>query len=185
MTSVTTMKTFIPAGPWTVDDLDDFPEGDTRRYELIDGALLVSAEPSLQHQRVSARLHRLLQDVAPHNVEVFWPIDVRLSPVRQIAPDITVVRRSDATGRRLSGLPLLVVEVQSPITRAVDLTLKRRVLEEGGVPSYWLLEPDALVLTVLELDGGTYRQVAEVSGKQTYDAVLPFGVRVIPAELAG
>ena len=33
-------------------DLDSFPEGDTTRYELIDGALIVSAEPSLQHQRV-------------------------------------------------------------------------------------------------------------------------------------
>lgn len=184
MTSVTTTKVSVPAGPWTVDDLDDFPEGDTTRYELIDGALLVSAEPSLQHQRVSARLHRLLQDAAPTDLEVFWPIDVRLSPVRQIAPDITVVRRRDAGGRRLSGLPLLAVEVQSPSTGAVDLTLKRKVLEDAGVQSYWLVDPDALILTVLELDGGTYRQVAQISGTQAYDAVVPFAVRVIPAELA-
>ncbi len=46
--------TTIPAGPWTVDDLDDFPEGSTTCYELIDGALLLSAEPSLQHQRGAA-----------------------------------------------------------------------------------------------------------------------------------
>ena len=179
------MTTTIPAGPWTVDDLDAFPEGTGVRYELIDGALLVSAEPSLQHQRVTARLLRLLQDAAPAEIEVFLPIDVRLSPVRQVAPDITVVRRSDATGRRLAGVPLLVVEVESPSTRAIDLTLKRRVLEEAGVPSYWLVEPDDLVLTALELVDGRYEQVAQVQGDEAFDALRPYPVRVVPALLSG
>jgi Uma2 family endonuclease len=161
--SMTTARAAIPAGPWTVDDLDGFPEGGTTRYELVDGALLVSAEPSLQHQRVSAQLLRLLQDAAPPDLEVFLPIDVRLSPVRQVVPDLTVVRRDDATGRRLVGTPVLVVEVHSPSTRTVDLTLKRRVLEEAGVPSYWLVEPDDGVLTVLELGPGGYREVARGS----------------------
>ena len=178
------MTTTIPAGPWTVDDLDAFPEGTGVRYELIDGALLVSAEPSLQHQRVAGALWRLLQDAAPPDAEVFWPIDVRLSTVRRIAPDITVVRRADATGRRLAGVPLLVVEVQSPSTRAVDLTLKRRVLEEAGVPSYWLVEPDDLVLTALELVEGRYEQVAEVRGDEAFDAARPFPVRVLPRQLS-
>ena len=175
MTAVTT-QTSIPAGPWTVDDLDDFPEGTGRRYELIDGALLVSAEPSLQHQRVSLVVARLLQDACPADLEVFLPIDVRLSPSRQVAPDVTVVRRQDASGRRLAGVPLLVVEVQSPSTRAVDLTLKRHVLAEAGVPSYWLVEPDDLVLTVLELRDGDYVEVFR--GREPYDATAPFPVRV-------
>lgn len=178
------MTTTIPAGPWTVEDLDAFPEGTGVRYELIDGALLVSAEPSLQHQRVNAQLLRVLQDAAPADLEVFLPVDVRLSPVRQVAPDITVVRRVDATGPRLTGVPLLVVEVQSPSTRAVDLTLKRRVLEEAGVPSYWLVEPDDLVLTVLELGDGGYEQVAQVRGDEAFDAARPFPVRVVPGQLS-
>ncbi len=156
----TMTRTTVPAGPWTVDDLDDFPEGSTTRYELVDGALLVSAEPSLQHQRVNLQLARLLQDAAPPELEVFLPVDVRLSPLRQIAPDVTVVRREDATGRRLDRAPLLVVEVLSPSTRTVDLVLKRRVLEEAGVPSYWLVDPDDGVVTVLELEDGAYREVA-------------------------
>jgi Uma2 family endonuclease len=175
MTAMTTARTAIPGGPWTVDDLDGFPEGSTTRYELIDGALLVSAEPSLQHQRVSGQLLRLLQDVAPQDVEVFLPIDVRLSPTRQLAPDITAVRRQDATGRRLAGTPLLVVEVLSPSTRAVDLTLKRRVLEEAGVPSYWLVDPDDGVVTVLELVDGAYREA--VRG-QDVTVERPFPVRI-------
>ncbi len=167
--------TTIPAGPWTVDDLDDFPEGGTTRYELVDGALLVSAEPSLQHQRVTMQLARLLQDAAPADLEVFLPVDVRLTPVRQLAPDVTVVRREDATGRRLDGAPLLVVEVLSPSTRAVDLTLKRRVLEEAGVPSYWFVDPDDGVVTVLELEDGAYREVAR---GDDVTVERPFPVRV-------
>ncbi len=175
MSAMTTTRTAIPAGPWTVDDLDDLPEGSTTRYELIDGALLVSAEPSLQHQRVNLQLARLLQDAAPPHLEVFLPVDLRLSPVRQLAPDITVVRREDATGQRLEGAPLLVVEVQSPSTRTVDLTLKRRVLEEAGVPSYWLVDPDDGVVTVLQLADGAYREVAR-GDEVTVER--PFPVRV-------
>ena len=175
MSTMTTTRTAIPAGPWTVEDLDDFPEGSTTRYELIDGALLVSARPSLQHQRVNLALARLLQDAAPDHLDVFLPVDLRLSPVRQIAPDITVVRRDDATGRRLDGPALLVVEVQSPSTRAVDLTLKRRVLEEAGVPSYWLVDPDDGVVTVLELQDGQYVEVARGS---TVEVSQPFAVTV-------
>jgi Uma2 family endonuclease len=171
----TMTRTTVPAGPWTVDDLDDFPEGSTTRYELVDGALLVSAEPSLQHQRVNAQVLRLLQDHAPPDLEVFLPVDVRLSPVRQIAPDVTVVRREDATGRRLERAPLLVVEVLSPSTRTVDLVLKRRVLEEAGVPSYWLVDPDDGVVTVLELEEGGYREVAQ---GDDVTVERPFPVRV-------
>jgi Uma2 family endonuclease len=175
----TMTRTTVPAGPWTVDDLDDLPEGSTTRYELVDGALLVSAEPSLQHQRVNLQLARLLQDAAPPELEVFLPVDVRLSPVRQIAPDVTVVRREDATGRRLERAPLLVVEVLSPTTRTVDLVLKRRVLEEAGVPSYWLVDPDDGVVVVLELADGAYREVAR-GDDVTVERPFPLRVRLPP-----
>lgn len=178
MTAMSVLREFIPTGPWTVDDLDDFPEGTGVRYELIDGALLVSSEPSLQHQRVALALLRLLGDAAPPEFEVFLPIDVRLSPTRQIGPDITVVRRADAGGKRLAGVPVLVVEVQSPSTRAVDLTLKRQALQDAGVPSYWLVEPDELVLTALELVDGRYEQVAVVTTDRPWTAHLPFPVEV-------
>ena len=144
----------------------------------------MSAEPSLQHQRVALGILRVLQDAAPDDVEVFLPIDVRLSPRRQIAPDVTVVRRSDASGKRLAGVPLLVVEVSSPSTRAVDRTLKRQVLQEAGVPSYWLVEPDELVLTALELVDGSYQLVAQVAGDAVFAATRPFPVEIVPSRLS-
>ena len=85
------------------------------------------------------------------------------------------MRRDDATGRRLDGSALLVVEVLSPSTRAVDLTLKRQVLEDAGVPSYWLVDPDDGVVTVLELQGGRYVEVARGT---TVEVSRPFAVTV-------
>jgi Uma2 family endonuclease len=178
-----TARELIPTGPWTVEDLDDFPEGTGVRYELIDGALLVSAEPSLQHQRVCLRLLLLLDEAAPADLEVFLPIDVRLSPFRQIAPDITVVRRQDAGDRRLVGTPVLVVEVQSPSTRAVDLTLKRQALQDAGVPSYWLVDPDTLTIRVLELEAGEYVERAVVAGEGAVQLTHPFPIRLAAANL--
>jgi Uma2 family endonuclease len=175
MTAMSSTRDTLPTGPWTVEDLDAFPEGTGVRYELIDGALLVSAESSLQHQRVSRLLMRLLEDAAPSDLEVFQPIDVRLSPWRQVAPDITVVRRRDAQGPRLAGVPVLVVEVQSPSTRTVDLTLKRQALEEAGVPSYWLVEPDSLVVTVFELSAGRY-EVVRLEGTERAELTQPFAL---------
>ena len=71
--------------------------------------------------------------------------------------------------------PLLVVEVQSPSTRTIDLVLKRRVLEEAGVPSYWLVDPDDGVVTVLELVDGAY---AERARGTDVTVERPFPVRV-------
>ena len=174
MADVTT--TGLPPGPWTVDDLESFPD-DGLRYELVDGTLLVpaggAAAESPARGRVSFRL------------EVFGlPLDVRVSETRLLEPDLVVVRTSGARGRRLSGLPVLVAEVLSPSTRAVDRVLKPHVLEEAGVPSYWLVDPDEPELTVLELVDGTYSQVAHVVGDQEWTAWTPFPVRVVPGELA-
>jgi hypothetical protein len=55
--------------PFTVHDLEGMPE-DGRRYELIDGELLVSPAPGLRHQTMGMRLHRLLDDACPDNLYV-------------------------------------------------------------------------------------------------------------------
>jgi Uma2 family endonuclease len=72
------------------------------------------------------------------------PLDIRFSRTRQLQPDVVVVPRRPMTPR-VQDLPLLVVEVLSPSTRATDLTLERHVFEQAGVPSYWLLDPEELV----------------------------------------
>ncbi|NEA32294.1 hypothetical protein G3I17_11525 [Streptomyces sp. SID13031] len=65
----------------------------------------------------------------------------------------------------------------------VDLLLKRAIYEESGGCSYWLIDPEQEVLTVLELVGGQYVERAMAKGAEAFEAELPFSVRIVPREL--
>jgi Uma2 family endonuclease len=64
--------------------------------------------------------------------------------------------------RRVTKVPLLVVEVLSPSSRLIDPVLKRAKYAEHRVPSYWIADPAGPSLTVLELDGADYIVRAEL-----------------------
>ncbi|MDP8975456.1 MAG: Uma2 family endonuclease [Actinomycetota bacterium] len=54
------MAVLLPAGaPLRQEDLVDLPD-DGRRYELIDGSLVVTPAPGSVHQLVAGALYRLL-----------------------------------------------------------------------------------------------------------------------------
>ena len=176
--------TTMPRGrPLTRDDLDAMPD-DGHRYELIDGTLVVTPAPSRRHQRMSFRLGVVLDAARPSNLEVLAaPFDVALSDGSVLQPDLVVAPRSGFTEDDLPVAPQLVVEVLSPSTRRVDLTLKRSTYEEAGCPSYWVVDPDGPTLTAWELRDGQYVEVAHVSGDEQYTATAPFQVIVCPARL--
>jgi Uma2 family endonuclease len=167
---------------FVADDLDQLPD-DGNRYELVDGLLLVSPSPTERHQRGLGGLFVLLHAAAPPGVRVYGaPLDVRLTERVQVQPDLIVVE--DGPPRdKLDRLPLLCVELLSPGTRRHDLVLKRRAYEREGITSYWLVDPLTPSLTVLELHGGAYVQVARVEGEQSWEATQPFPVTVVPAQL--
>ena len=169
--------------PLTEDDLATMPD-DGHRYELIDGVLIVSPSPALNHQRCVKSLVILLDGVCPAEQEVLpGPFDVRFSRMTVVIPDVLVARRSDLTPARLETAPLLVVEVRSPSTRLFDLGPKRMVYEAGGVPAYWQIDPEGPNLTVLHLDEGRYTEAVTVTGDEAYHATIPFPVTVVPARL--
>ena len=173
--------------PWgavlTEDDLATMPD-DGHRYELLDGTLLVTPAPNVNHQQCVGALFALLRSArqSGHTVLVA-PLDVRLSRVTVLEPDVLVARTADLTPARLEGPPLLAVEVLSPSTRRIDLGTKRLAYEAAGVPAYWLVDPDVPSLTVLELDAGGYAERATVTGDEAFHATFPFAVTVVPARL--
>ncbi len=140
--------------PFTEDHLADRPD-DGHRYELVDGALLVTPAPGFRHQTCVLALGMLLRSARGdgHQV-VIAPFDVRLSASTVLQPDVLVARTDDLTEARLEGAPVLAVEVLSGSTRLTDLGTKRLVFEEAGVPAYWLVDPDVPSLTVLHLEDG-------------------------------
>lgn len=171
--------------PLTRADLEDMPD-DGHRYELLDGVLLVSPGPRWSHQDVLGNLHVLLKLACPPGLAVgLAPFAVAFAEDTELQPDIFVARRSDITERDLPVPPLLCVEVLSPSTRRFDLLLKRDRYQEAGVASYWLVDPNAPAITVLELRDGVYEQVAVVRPGEEQSLALPFPVRLAPDELVG
>lgn len=174
----------LPWGePLTVADLDAIPD-DGHRYELIEGAMLVTPAPATNHQRCVVRLAALLLAAADRDHDVLpAPFDWVVSQFTKFQPDVVVARRADIGEQRLERTPVLVVEVLSPSTRVADLTLKRTAYEEAGVPAYWIVDPGGPSLTVLRLERSSYAEAAQVVGDTAYEADFPFVVVVRPSEL--
>jgi Uma2 family endonuclease len=171
--------------PFTVDDLERMPE-DGRRYELIDGMLIVSPAVNVPHQRVAFVLAMLLEDACPDDLLVVGaPVNVRFSFRSALEPDVVVARAADSGGVRLTRLPLLVAEVLSPDSMLRDVNLKKAAYERFGIPSYWVVDPDVSrpSLQAFELDGDSYAQVADVTGSETFRARKPFSVEIVPERL--
>lgn len=186
MTAMTAENPFPAAGsgPLTVHDLEDLPD-DGRRYELIDGVLLVSPAPGTRHQKIVYRLFAVLDAVCPAEFEVLGaPFAVHSGDKIELQPDVLVGRDEDFTEKDLPAPPVLAVEVLSPSTAIHDLNTKKAVYERLGVPSYWVIEPDGPAMTVHELDAdGHYQQVAKVADDEPFDAQRPYPVRVVLSDL--
>lgn len=165
------------SGPFTPADREAMPE-DGRRVELIDGCLVVSPSAGRAHADVVMHLFRILDRACPDDVTIYpVPYDYRLPDDSELVPDITVARTADLGPKRITAPPLLVVEVVSPSSRWMDPVVKRAKYEAAGVPAYWIADPVAGRMTVLELAAGRYVERAVVEGD---DVALerPFPVTV-------
>ena len=178
-----TVTTLPHGGEFTRADLEAMSD-DGRRHELIDGTLVVTPSPTHRHQRCSLRLAVLLHDHCPHDLEVVAaPFDVALAEDTVMQPDLLVARRTDFTDKDLSGVPVLVVEILSASTRQVDLHLKRARYEAAGCPSYWVVDPEAPSIVVLEIENGRYVERAHAVGSDEIAVSLPYRLTIKPRDL--
>lgn len=143
------------AGPrFTYEDYKLLPEG--KRYEIIEGDLLVIPTPTIRHQRLLLHLvvelgsfvtERGLGTVLPA------PMDVILSDENVVQPDLLFVARQrqgilDPAGG-VHGAPDLVVEIFSAATAGRDQVVKRKLYGKYGVREYWIVDPTARSVEVL------------------------------------
>lgn len=126
-------------GPLTRADLDNLPD-DGRRFELIDGALLVSPLARTRHQRVVTRLATELELWSrAHGGAAYAGVNVDLDERTHLEPDVAWSRR-EVDDTLSIGAPELVVEVSSPSTRAFDRGIKRATYLAAGVVELWLVD---------------------------------------------
>ena len=176
------------SGPWTVDDVLALPEDTHHRIELVGGALLMSPNPGVPHQRASLRLAMLLSlaiDNAEAPVEVLEAVNI-IVPDGLLIPDLVVADAAAAAdaGITLSAHNIVVaIEIASPSTRVTDKKMKPSLYAAAGIPHYWRLELDpAPRLYLGHLERGTYvDRLVQVGETTALDD--PFPLDIDPAAL--
>jgi len=131
---------------WRTCDLDSLPDTPWLRYEIIDGELIVSRRPHLQHSEIMVGLITLLHPVVRAcggkvlvEPGLVWSEEAE----DNVVPDIAVVlpdRLQLATGRALSGTPNIAIEIVSDSTRILDYVQKRYLYERTGAQEYWIVD---------------------------------------------
>jgi Uma2 family endonuclease len=170
-----------PQGPWTVDDWMTLPH-DGKRYEIIDGSLLVSPVPVVRHQVIAGGLVGMLRAASPEHLGVVEAVGLRLGPERLLIPDVVVASAEVLVSEAATLAPddvALVIEVVSPSSVAMDNVMKPHLYAKAGIPAMWrvALRPAGAEVTVLRLKDSSYVEEAVV-GSGTLRAEWPFAVEI-------
>jgi Uma2 family endonuclease len=116
---------------------------DGKRYQVIDGLLVLMPPPSFEHQKSLGRVHFALGIfVRAHPIGVVLRAE---RPAVVLQPDVFFIsneRKSIITAPNVQGAPDLVVEILSHGTARLDLTRKKALYGEYGVLEYWGVWPD-------------------------------------------
>ncbi len=134
---------------WTRDAVLALPD-DGRRYELIDGQLVVTSAPSGGHQvavtTLLLRIGPVLKQAADTSARILVsPADISLGEEEILQPDLFIYLAE--TGRQLTEWSdisslLVAIEILSPSTARYDRGLKRLRYQRALVPEYWIVDLD-------------------------------------------
>lgn len=154
-------------------DLDEDVDG-----ELVDGELVEEESPSAHHEAIAGWLLSVLCPWAHSRGGVAFGSELKLAlgarrgrkcDVSAYLPDRPLPGRNLGATRRP---PTLVIEVVSPRPRDVrrDVVDKKKDYAAFRVPYYWLVDPQARTLEVLEL-GADGRYTVALSAAEGAHAV--------------
>ena len=162
---------------YTSADLDQLPDVEGTRYEIIDGELHVSKQPHWEHQYACHRAAYALEQwnertdpglVVPAPGLIF-------ADDEDVAPDVVWISRErlarveDEAGH-FRAAPELVVEVLSPgsANERRDRQVKLALYSRQGVEEYWIVDWRARAVKVYRRAGETLPPVPTLGS----DAVL-------------
>jgi Uma2 family endonuclease len=167
--------------PATLQDLEALAPG--LKGEILDGELYVQPRPRAKHARVEAAIVGSTHgpyDVGRGGPGGWWILPepgVELPGSPEFSPDVAGWRRA-----RLPVLPEdepirlapdWVCEVLSPGTRGYDLLKKRPFYARSGVEWLWYVDVEARTVSVSQLRGGVWAEVA-VHGEDQCVHLQPF-----------
>jgi Uma2 family endonuclease len=136
------------AGAMTYQEFLNWP-GDNHHVEWVNGRMVFMSPVTEPHENIRGFLYSLLKNfVEAHHLGRVYSESFQMKTGPDLpgrAPDVFFVANENlrrVTRMYLEGPADLVVEIISPGSRATDRGDKFYEYEQGGVPEYWLLDPE-------------------------------------------
>jgi Uma2 family endonuclease len=157
-------------------------------HELIEGEEIMSPAPSVDHQRLIARVYELIRQIAPNGEVFLSPVDIYLDDDNVVQPDVFWVSQGGACvisqdRNYMRGAPDLVVEVISPGSVYHDRKKKFRLYERFNVREYWIITPADKLIEVwtgstghfdfIDVYNAADRLVSPLLGEAAVNTIFP------------
>ncbi|MFO0966322.1 MAG: Uma2 family endonuclease [Gemmataceae bacterium] len=184
------MSDFPTQGAWT--EANYFAIDTNRLIELSDGFLEVLPRSTLFDQSIVDFLHSRLKEFLAQwgkgGRAFFAPVPIRLWPQKLREPDVFYISKANLGDLKKTPEKIdMAMEVVSEgdENRERDLTTKRSEYAKARIPEYWIVDPQEKSITVLVLDGATYREHGVFGRGQTATSVLLPGFQISVDECFG
>lgn len=155
-----------------------------KRYEILEGELLMSPSPNTKHQIVLLNLAAILKSFVERNNlgQIFIaPYDIVLSKYDVVQPDIIFVLNKNEQiikSTHIEGVPDLVIEIISPGSAQRDRIIKRKIYALHGVKEYWMVHPEKEQIQVLRLEKGDFRKITDLTKEDVLTSPMFNGLEI-------
>lgn len=145
--------------------------------------------PLTTHQLILSKIYDLISDFVEGTdlgMVLFAPVDVVLSNENVVQPDLLFIaknRMGILKRENIQGAPDLVVEILSEGTKKWDLEIKRKLYEKYGVREYWIVDPEARSVEVLQSTDEGFTTVRVFTGKTRVKSPLLEGFGFDPERI--
>jgi len=166
----------------TLAEFFNYDDGTDAMYEFEDGELLLIPAESEIDRRIAMFLLVYFVRLGIPAYRLSMKTEIITTGSRVRVPDLVVFSEELATameGAKRSTImpempsPLLVVEVVSPNQSSRDYRYKRSEYAARGITEYWIIDPIAQKVTVLEWVEGLYEEQVYVGDNAIASQVFP------------
>ena len=143
------MSVAKPLKLYTLEEFAQMPKEEHITYELIDGVIMMSPSPTMEHQNISGNIYHEMRTVLKtSSCKPIYEIDVNVNS-NVMSPDLAVICKDELKGKSYDKAPVIVVEIVSPSSVSRDYFVKRRIYREIGVQEYWIVSPEEKCIMVI------------------------------------
>ncbi len=149
-------------GLWTEEQYLKLTNQTNHLIEFTDGEIEVLPIPTRRHQVILLLLYEFFKAMLhPRGgIVLVAPLRLQVRPGKFREPDVLMLlHKDDQRNQEAFWLGAdIVVEIVSPDRPERDTADKPVDYAEAGIPEYWIVNPINDTITVLVLDGETYRE---------------------------